>query len=1533
MAFLDRVAQLDALTFPDVIRSAAEEVPRFEWARAWEVLEHGRTILEDEDRLNKYLVAYGLMHRAKILHMLDAMRGAFKNPAGRVSIVDWGCGQGLASAVFVDWLRKNLPRKRVASIRLVEVSNSARNRAGRILKRYSEAYDNVGADVKEVRWIPGVPITMGELELPADVPVVHLYSNILDVEEVDRQMLADIVEQSRQMPGVLALCVSPQCSGAEHIFDFFRLVGGEEMIVRDSGLIRYENPYARKISCSFTGCGFLLPSLRTIPLTETAIAPAATAPDITPPMIAPDAPEQRLPAQHAVPPRPVQRRIVRRKGDKGRTYAFGFSSTPFRDAIRSRPGWWTYNLALTRSGIPCDGGVAGLNPFLAVINNMIVRGRAAYPPISLEKALADSLGIVRQDDGSLGTIDFSCSPEISKIADRVLKTYDPSVQHGEGDIASGKELESRVFLHMSVPMMAARVQHALVRALMTGAVDWRSRRIRILALERDVPCVAVALETLAEHFGHLSGLCGAGAGAAALDYDITLVREVDGFADIVGKVANGLGGRCILKSREEALQEDYDIFLDVSFFNNAENAPWDAGKARAQIVAELYAVNNLERSKPGDFTLCTTENIEYSPVIEWLTPEKSKPLPSIGHLRYFLQEIFRKSDFRPGQIPILDRAMRGLSVIGLLPTGGGKSLTYQLAGMLQPGLVMVVDPLQSLMVDQVKGLERLGIDSCQYLNSSLRGQDRDKAMAKVTSGNAKFVFISPERLSIPSFRFALAEMADNDLYFSYGVIDEVHCVSEWGHDFRPMYLHLGRNMHDYVLMKNSHGPEGRRLIPLLGLTATASFDVLADVQRELSGRNREELAPDAIVRYENTNRLELQYRVVKVANPGAGKKREWVDDFMAKVRPLDAQIEALKEKVANGDVASSSLLREAEAKRKKIVEGDKSQDGWRCLNVAQRSYRKFVNGFKYDALKSEMDSLTSLFKTLQTPQSIKRIKDAFLERESITKEENPEVFDIVANSDLGVDFSGDDWKAPDADGFYRGGGLVFCPIKGFSGKTASPLSVEGIWTKLAGDSSFGSNAVRWFSGEIKNDSRKESERWRNQDEYIAGRAGLMVATNAFGMGIDKPDIRFVYEISHPKSLEAFVQEAGRAGRDRKMALATLLLSEFDDVDLDVVKWFHDQNFIGEKQEGVELEKILTAIDMRLEAEETGEERMVKGFLESLLSTEPGTVTTYVLPELSDGGMKDILEKSIYRLCCIGVVDDVECLYGGDSRGGSTLRLRMVRRTDDEYYGELKTFLARYFTVEKSEEKVAALKAVKMDAPVIKKCLLYLTSFVYENVERKRARAMLDMHAFCRQGCRDLAPNETWLDVNEELKDWIYFYFNSKYARTGNTVKIDGKDMPYSLVDDTDNGKRKDWDRQLLEKYLAVVEDRLLENNSPKDNVKHLQGAVRLIRRAETGAPNPVLSLLNVFCLCFLGFKGNDLLLDECVKSLGPDGFGQLLATGQMGADELWDNFDWFAAELKKRAPDCPKDVIDDIVETARLEMHLAPVRELLVKLA
>lgn len=115
-------------------------------------------------------------------------------------------------------------------------------------------------------------------------------------------------------------------------------------------------------------------------------------------------------------------------------------------------------------------------------------------------------------------------------------------------------------------------------------------------------------------------------------------------------------------------------------------------------------------------------------------------------------------------------------------------------------------------------------------------------------------------------------MRESGVYFAYGVIDEVHCVSEWGHDFRLAYLHLGRNLFNYVLPKEVEGEDNH--ISLFGLTATASFDVLADVERELSGPNAYSLEDDATVRYENTNRLELQYNVYEVDAQDIQKSKE-----------------------------------------------------------------------------------------------------------------------------------------------------------------------------------------------------------------------------------------------------------------------------------------------------------------------------------------------------------------------------------------------------------------------------------------------------------------------------------------------------------------------------------------------------------------------------------------------------------------------------------------------------------------------------------
>lgn len=255
-----------------------------------------------------------------------------------------------------------------------------------------------------------------------------------------------------------------------------------------------------------------------------------------------------------------------------------------------------------------------------------------------------------------------------------------------------------------------------------------------------------------------------------------------------------------------------------------------------------------------------------------------------SHLRYFLRLIFRKEDFRPGQLPILNRALSLKSVIGLLPTGGGKSLTYQLAAMLQPGVTLVVDPLKGLMKDQYDGLLDTGIDCISYINSDITS-DKEEAYRReqaLTGSQIQIMFLSPERLSIHRFRDVLRSMRESGVYFSYGVIDEVHCVSEWGHDFRLAYLHLGRNLYNYVLPKKIEGADNH--ISLFGLTATASFDVLADVERELSGSNSYPLEDDATVRYENTNRLELQYNVYHVDATNA--RNEWeVSDLKEEILP------------------------------------------------------------------------------------------------------------------------------------------------------------------------------------------------------------------------------------------------------------------------------------------------------------------------------------------------------------------------------------------------------------------------------------------------------------------------------------------------------------------------------------------------------------------------------------------------------------------------------------------------------------------------
>ena len=181
-----------------------------------------------------------------------------------------------------------------------------------------------------------------------------------------------------------------------------------------------------------------------------------------------------------------------------------------------------------------------------------------------------------------------------------------------------------------------------------------------------------------------------------------------------------------------------------------------------------------------------------------------------------LKEIFGYDNFRTGQLDIIEKVLAHKHALAIMPTGGGKSITYQLPALMFQGITLVISPLISLMKDQVDGLAAMGIDAT-FLNSTLAGQVQAQRMADLRSGHYKMLYVSPERLEIPSF-FSFIQQLPIELV----AIDEAHVMSQWGHDFRPSYLNI------LPLLAEIPGHPA-----ILGLTATATDRVRQNLQQLL----------------------------------------------------------------------------------------------------------------------------------------------------------------------------------------------------------------------------------------------------------------------------------------------------------------------------------------------------------------------------------------------------------------------------------------------------------------------------------------------------------------------------------------------------------------------------------------------------------------------------------------------------------------------------------------------------------------------------
>lgn len=1005
----------------------------------------------------------------------------------------------------------------------------------------------------------------------------------------------------------------------------------------------------------------------------------------------------------------------------------------------------------------------------------------------------------------------------------------------------------------------ARIQKTFIEAIISERLDTNKQEWKILIMEDNTSVAKISIEDFSETYHNL----------------IAMTKD---YADMV------LPKLSVCTKDNASYRTEYDAIIDISIDQlcNAKEVAF----SKFKVLNDCYFIVRSSERVYEDRILYTTERINYKPFVEKDSHGiYHKIEDNCSRLKYFLNLIFRKENFRPGQLPILNRALQLKSVIGLLPTGGGKSLTYQLAAMLQPSVTLVVDPLNGLMKDQYDGLLNIGIDCISYINSDItknyeEGRKRELAL---TGSQVQIMFLSPERLSIYRFRDVLRSMRESGVFFAYGVIDEVHCVSEWGHDFRLAYLHLGRNLFNYVLPKEVEGEDNH--ISLFGLTATASFDVLADVERELSGPNAYSLEDDATVRYENTNRLELQYNVYEVDAQDIKKSKE---------------VDCLKE---------NTLLEVIDDATRKIVE-------------------------------------------IQSEDAVETIKKRFIERENLMDSDK---VSHIYHTDLSVDVESDWYNRTYTDT----AGIVFCLRANREYKANVYNSVPTVETILR---NHGLRSISTYKG---------GDDTACQDSFLKGGTNIMVATKAFGMGIDKSNVRMTFHLNYPSSLESFVQEAGRAGRDKKMALATIMYSprkfwvknvktdkwqEFS-ADYTNNKFFYDSNFLGEEFELFVMELLMNNLQVKISNEEFEGIDVphivdTQGIVRFIKSYEIGHVLTYYvsyeedeqvldrynqylvaklmpvfetanakkiktakgfgfIKDYGSAKYKDAIQKAIYRMCVIGLIDDFTEDYSK-----RTFRITTICQDESEYYEHLRLYYRKYYSAERVESMMTEVKALANTEGVIMACLKHLTSFIYKSIADKRARGILDMEQFCNMA---ISSRQDWKETNEELKDFIYYYFNSKYAREG-FVTYDSKlqqDVPFSLKDDTNHdGHSEDeiTSFDLVRKYMRVVDSEIVNNDSQMDNIKHLQGAVRLIRRA-IAEMNPVLNLLNVFCILYLGLEANEMLEDELYNDYKAV-YEQYMDEGKSAL------IDEFTQLLIKHAALKDKEYINKIQLAIQLEEHV-----------
>ena len=462
------------------------------------------------------------------------------------------------------------------------------------------------------------------------------------------------------------------------------------------------------------------------------------------------------------------------------------------------------------------------------------------------------------------------------------------------DCVAISEVHKTAFFAILWPLAVHRCTRGLIQLYSHEALN-SSQQQRILVLEEDIPAIAEAFATLRRTWSNIHNLASNSPAPPSVRLDI-LVEDasapINRRRHAVSSTSEGVDVRLV--SDTQVADEEYDIVLSHSFLLQ---------EGYTGILESQYEVRLPQRIRlrqavghRDDRALQWSDFLEYELAdVERAETTEDAELPALqlvklDSLLFFLRLFFRKRVFKDGQVRVIAKVLQRKAAIALLPTGGGKSLIYQFSGLLLPGMVIVVDPLVSLMADQVENLKAVGIDLLEQISGRQERTVKTVVMNQMKEGKLAFTFISPERLQDKDFRSDLATVA-NQFLVSIAVIDEAHCISEWGHDFRPAYLHLPRTLERYCAT-NGAPPT------ILALTGTASFSVLTDIQIQMEVSDQE-----AVVMPKSFDRHELRFEVIPTpANQKSSGLNTFKQQLPRKLRLNPGSFYSLKGDDTNGGI-------------------------------------------------------------------------------------------------------------------------------------------------------------------------------------------------------------------------------------------------------------------------------------------------------------------------------------------------------------------------------------------------------------------------------------------------------------------------------------------------------------------------------------------------------------------------------------------------------------------------------------------------------